>query len=94
MAKHSMRTWIGRAVMAGFRFPDTGEAYTVHVRRDAAEIRPEFPENPAITISVDSKVWKEIAAGARNPAAALFTEMDKEGGTLNIVRFLSLFKEE
>lgn len=81
-------------MVAGFRFPDTGEAWTVHVRRGVAEIHPEFPDNPAITIRVDSHVWKEIAAGVRSPAAALFTEMDKEGGTLNIVRFLSLFKED
>ncbi|MBI5896455.1 MAG: MBL fold metallo-hydrolase [Desulfobacterales bacterium] len=81
-------------MVAGFRFPDTGEAYTVHVRRGVAEIRPEFPEKPAIAISVNSDVWKEIAAGARSPAVALVTEMDKEGGTLDIVRFLSLFKED
>jgi alkyl sulfatase BDS1-like metallo-beta-lactamase superfamily hydrolase len=84
----------GVDMVAGFRFPDTGEAYTVHVRRGVAEIRPEFPDNPAIVISVNSNVWKEIAAGVRNPAVALVTEMDKEGGTLNIVRFLGLFKED
>jgi alkyl sulfatase BDS1-like metallo-beta-lactamase superfamily hydrolase len=81
-------------VVAGFRFPDTGEAYTVHVRRGVAEIRAEFPENPAIAISVNSNVWKEIAAGVRSPAAALVTEMDKEGGTMKIVRFLRLFKDD
>jgi alkyl sulfatase BDS1-like metallo-beta-lactamase superfamily hydrolase len=84
----------GVDLVAGFRFPDTGEAYTVHVRRGVAEIRPEFPENPAIAISIDSNVWKEIAAGARSPAVALVTEMDKEGGTLDIVRFLSFFKAD
>jgi alkyl sulfatase BDS1-like metallo-beta-lactamase superfamily hydrolase len=84
----------GVDMVAGFRFPDTGEAYTVHVRRGVAEIRPEFPANPAIVIRVDSLVWKEIAAGVRNPAVALATEMDKEGRTLDIIRFLGLFKED
>jgi len=80
--------------VAGFRFPDTGEAFTVHVRRGVAEIIAQFPENPAIVISIHSDVWKEIAAGVRNPTIALVKDMDKEGGTLNIVRFLGLFKED
>jgi len=78
--------------IAGFRFPDTGQAYTVHVRRGVAEIQPRFPENPDIVVTVDSNVWKEIAAGARNPVIALFKDMEKEGGTLKIIRFLRLFK--
>lgn len=80
--------------VAGFRFPDTGEAYSVHVRRGVAEIKPAFPENPDITVTVNSDVWKEVAAGLRNPALALLKDMEKEGGTLNIVRFLKLFQSE
>jgi len=79
--------------IAGFRFPDTGEGYTLHVRRGVAEVQPRFPENPDISVTVNSLVWKEIAAGIRNPAVALVKDMEKEGGTLKIVKFLSLFKE-
>ena len=78
--------------MAGFRFPDTGEAFSVHVRRGIAEVRPVFPENPDLVVSVDSKVWKEVAAGIRNPTLAFFKDMDKEGGMLNLMKFLNLFK--
>ncbi|MCP4600118.1 MAG: MBL fold metallo-hydrolase [Proteobacteria bacterium] len=78
----------------GFRFPDTGETYMVHVRRGVAEIQPRFPEKPDIAITVDSTVWKEIVTGLRNPAAALLTDVEVEGGTLDFVRFLKLFKEE
>ena len=79
--------------VAGFRFPDTGEAFTVHVRRGVAEIRPQFPENPDIALTVDSTVWKEVVTGFRNPAIALVKDVDKEGGTLEIVKFLNLFKD-
>lgn len=81
-------------VIAGFRFPDTGEAYTVHVRRGVAEIQPKYPEHPDISLTVDSNVWKEVVAGFRNPAIALVKDVDKEGGVLKIVKFLSLFKSE
>jgi alkyl sulfatase BDS1-like metallo-beta-lactamase superfamily hydrolase len=79
--------------VAGFRFPDTGEAFTVHVRRGVAEIRPQFPKNPDISLTVDSTVWKEVATGFRNPAIALVKDVDKEGGILEIVKFLKLFDD-
>jgi len=80
--------------VAGFRFPDTGEAFTVHVRRGVAEIRPQFPENPDISLTVDSSVWKEVATGFRNPAIALVKDVDKEGGIVEIVKFLKLFDDD
>ena len=79
--------------VAGFRFPDTGEAFSVHVRRGVAEIRPQFPGNPDISLTVDSTVWKEVATGFRNPALALVKDVDKEGGILEIVKFLKLFDD-
>ncbi len=81
-------------IVAGFRFPDTGEAFSVHVRRGVAEIQAQFPENPDIALTVDSTVWKEVVTGFRNPAIALVKDMDKEGGTLEIIKFLSLFKSD
>ena len=80
--------------IAGFRFPDTGEAYTVHVRRGVAEIRPQFPESPDISLTVDAAVWKEVVTGFRNPAVALVKDVDKEGGLLDIIAFLNLFKSD
>ncbi len=79
-------------MIAGFRFPDTGEAYTVHVRHGVAEIQPKFSDNPDISLTVDSMVWKEVVTGFRNPAVALVKDTDKEGGTVKIINFLSLFK--
>lgn len=79
--------------IAGFRFPDTGEEYAIYLRRGVAEIQPRFPNNPDIILTTDSRVWKEIAAGMRNPAIALFKDIKKEGGIRKIIAFLSLFKE-
>ncbi len=80
--------------VVGFRFPDTGETYMVHVRRGVAEIQTRFPEKPDIAVTVDSTVWKEIVTGLRNPAVALLTDVEIEGGTLDLVRFLGLFKRD
>jgi alkyl sulfatase BDS1-like metallo-beta-lactamase superfamily hydrolase len=78
--------------IAGFRFPDTGETFAVHVRRGIAEVRHGFPENPDLTVIVDSTIWKEIVAGIRNPALALVKDVKKKGGTINLIKFLRLFK--
>jgi len=79
--------------IVGFRFPDTGEAYTVHVRKGVAEVRPKFPDNPEITVTVNSYIWKEIGAKMRNPAAALVKgDVKIEGGTFSLVKFMGLFE--
>jgi len=80
----------------GFRFPDVGEAYTIHVRRGVAEFRPGFPEQPDIAISADSGVWIEVVAGFRSLPAAMATgAVEVEGGIRQVpavLRFLSLFR--
>jgi putative sterol carrier protein len=58
------------------------------------EVRHGFPEKPDLTVTVDSRIWKEIIAGIRNPALALVKDVKKEGGTINLIRFLRLFKTE
>jgi alkyl sulfatase BDS1-like metallo-beta-lactamase superfamily hydrolase len=81
--------------VVGFRFPDTNEAFTIHVRRGVAEIQPRFPKNPDIVVTVDAKIWKEIAAKLRSPALALLKgDIKVEGGTFDLIGFLSLFETE
>jgi alkyl sulfatase BDS1-like metallo-beta-lactamase superfamily hydrolase len=78
----------------GFRFPDTGEAYTVQVRRGVAFIEPVFPAKADITVSLNSGLWKEIAAQTASPAVALAKgDVKIEGGLVNLVKFLSLFRD-
>ena len=78
----------------GFRFPDTGEAYTVQVRRGVAFIEPVFPAKADISVTLDSGLWKEIAAQTANPAAALAKgDVKIDGGLVSLVKFLALFRD-
>jgi alkyl sulfatase BDS1-like metallo-beta-lactamase superfamily hydrolase len=80
-------------VIVGFRFPDIGEQYTVHVRRGVAEVRPRFPDSPDIVVTADSMVWKEILAGRRNAAVAFARgAVEVEGGAIDLAAFLLLFR--
>jgi len=75
-----------------FRFADTDEAYTVHVRLGVAFIEKRFAPAADITVTVDSNVWKRLAAKIDSPAAAYaMGKVKVEGGILELVRFLSLF---
>jgi alkyl sulfatase BDS1-like metallo-beta-lactamase superfamily hydrolase len=80
----------------GFRFPDVGEDYTVHVRRGVAEVRRGTPEDPDVALRMDSGVWIEVVAGARGlPGAVASGDVEVEGGLTAVpaaVRFLSLFR--
>jgi alkyl sulfatase BDS1-like metallo-beta-lactamase superfamily hydrolase len=77
-----------------FQFPDSGEAYTVHVRHGVAEIQPRLLANPDIIVIIESNLWKEIVSGVTNPLGAFAKRKIKvTGGTIALVKFLSLFKE-
>ena len=79
---------------AGFYFPDTKEGYTIHVRRGVALIEPVFQQKADITITVDSKTWKEIATKLSNPVVALAKgDVKIEGGLMNAVNFLGMFSD-
>jgi alkyl sulfatase BDS1-like metallo-beta-lactamase superfamily hydrolase len=76
-----------------FRFPDTEEAYTVHVRKGVAFIEKRFAPAADITVTVDSKVWKRLAAKIDNPAVAYaMGKIKVEGGVVSLVKFLGLFQ--
>lgn len=80
--------------VAGFYFPDTKEAFTVHVRRGVAIVEPHFPEKADLTVTVNSLAWKEIATRLANPAVALAKgDIKIEGGIINMVNFLGLFSD-
>jgi alkyl sulfatase BDS1-like metallo-beta-lactamase superfamily hydrolase len=77
---------------ASFIFPDSGEQWSVIVRRGVAEIRLGMLTDPDFRIAVDSLVWKEMLAGTRNPAVTVATDMHIEGGRVAFLEFLSLFR--
>ncbi len=77
----------------GFRFPDVGEDYSLHVRRGVAEFRSRLPARPDVVVTADSRVWKEVVLGIRNPAVTLLSgQVQVEGGTLDLVGFLRMFR--
>jgi alkyl sulfatase BDS1-like metallo-beta-lactamase superfamily hydrolase len=79
-------------LLVGFRFPDEGKAFGVHVRRGVAELREGFPEAPDAAITTDTSVWKDILTGQRNAGLAFASDaVEVEGNTLDLVRFLRLF---
>ena len=80
-------------MLVGFRFPDVNEGYGIHIRRGVAEFKESFPENPDLSITADSAVWRELVLGLRNPIKAFATgDVKFEGSALDLVAFLRLFK--
>ncbi len=79
-------------MVAGFNFPDTGGSYTVHVRRCVAAISPTAPEEPDFSLTMDSRIWKEMAVGLRDPAKAIEKgDIKIEGDMQKLGAFLLLF---
>lgn len=79
-------------LVVGFRFLDVDEGYTIHVRRGVAEFQPAFPENPDVSITTDTNVWRELVLGVRNPLTTFASgAVEVEGSTLELLRFLRMF---
>jgi alkyl sulfatase BDS1-like metallo-beta-lactamase superfamily hydrolase len=74
-----------------FIFPDSNENYFVLIRRGATEIQPERLENPDITVTVDSKIFKEMLGKLRNPITTIATEFDIDGGKVAFLKFMAMF---
>ncbi len=78
-----------------FEFTDTGEQWSVHVRKGIAEVQPFIIGTPEITIRVSSKVWKELGAKLRKPLSAYLSgDIKADGGQLAFLSFLRLFDME
>jgi len=81
-------------MVVGFVFPDSGDRYSILVRRGIAEIRSELVSPCDITVSVNSMVWKEMLAKERNPIATVATECDIDGGRIKFLKFMAMFAPE
>lgn len=78
-----------------FHFPDTGEDYSVHLRRGGADVQPRALPDAAATLPVDSRIWKEVAAKLRDPSGLLTDGgASVEGSTVTFLRFMSYFLGE
>lgn len=75
------------------RFTDLGEEWTVHVRRGVAAVHRGTTERADVTLTLDSMLWKDLLSGRRNAALTLASgDVEVEGGTLDLVAFLRLFR--
>jgi alkyl sulfatase BDS1-like metallo-beta-lactamase superfamily hydrolase len=80
---------------AVFEFTDSGEVWTVWVRRGVAEVQPRALDGAEIRAQVDSLVFKEMLAQLRNPALTLARDFKvTEGSTVGLARFMALFRPE
>ena len=75
----------------GIKFTDTGEAYTIHVRRGIAEITPRLKDNLDMLVYADSGKWKEMLAKLRNPATTLAGFEYPKGNMIEFAGFLKNF---
>ena len=83
-----------KEMLVGFRFPDVEEGYGIHIRNGVAEFIEGLPEGRDLTITVDSNVWREIVLGLRSPIGAFASgEVKFDGGAIDLVGFLRLFKK-
>lgn len=74
-------------------FSDTGEAWTLWVRRGVLETIPAVSADAEIELTVDSLVWKQMLSRQMNPAVAIAKHMDfSEGGAVSFTRFMLLFR--
>jgi linear primary-alkylsulfatase len=84
--------------VVGMIFPDTQEAFSIHVRYGVAEIRPRSLQeleglNPDLKVRADSKAWKEMLAKIRNPLTTLAGFKYEKGNAIAFGKFLKLFEQ-
>jgi alkyl sulfatase BDS1-like metallo-beta-lactamase superfamily hydrolase len=82
--------------VVGFFFPEPNEAYTVHVRRGVAEVRPRDPAQLDameldIKAVVDAQLFKEMLAGIRNPLLTIPQFNYAPGNSVGFAKFMKMF---
>jgi len=83
-----------KELVVGFWFPDVDEGYGSEIRRGVAELTATFPENPDVTITADSNVWRELVLGLRSPIKTFASgEVEFSGSALDLVGFLRMFRK-
>jgi alkyl sulfatase BDS1-like metallo-beta-lactamase superfamily hydrolase len=76
----------------GIAFTDTGEAYTIHLRRGVAEMVAGLWEPLDMHVRADSLKWKEMLGKVRNPVATLAGFDYPKGNAVAFALFLKLFE--
>ncbi|HEY2775846.1 MAG TPA: alkyl sulfatase dimerization domain-containing protein [Candidatus Binatia bacterium] len=83
----------GKSYSVGLVFPDIGEKWGMRVHNSVAELVAQVPDDATMTVTCDSKVWKEILTRRRNATAAFASgAVSVDRNRLELVRFLFLFR--
>jgi alkyl sulfatase BDS1-like metallo-beta-lactamase superfamily hydrolase len=79
-----------------FRFPDAGEAFTLHLRNRVAELSRGAAQDAEIEVEIAASVWKELVAGLRSPIWTFLSGEVKvrRGSLLGLIRVLRLFRPD
>lgn len=76
-----------------FKFTDTGEVFSLRLRRGVLEVEEADSANAEITVTMEANIWKEIVSRLRRPVIAFASgDIDIEGSTSELIAFLDLFK--
>lgn len=76
----------------GMVFTDTGDAFTIHVRRGVAEIIIGLSGDLDMLVQADSSRWKEMAVKLRRPVITLASFDYPKGSAIEFALFLKLFE--
>jgi alkyl sulfatase BDS1-like metallo-beta-lactamase superfamily hydrolase len=78
-----------------FRFEDTGEVFTLHVRKGVCEVRPRALPDPKLVVRLGSDTWKACLAGLKSlPTSVLNGEIQMEkGNRIAFLSFMGMFAE-
>ena len=77
-----------------FSFTDTGEKWSVQLRNSIAEAQSYHIENPDITVSVKSTIWKELLAKKRGGLTTYLSgDIEVTPGIGDFKEFMSYFEE-
>ena len=80
-----------------FKFSDTNEVFSLHIRRGVAQLSTTDIEEPDLIVNTDQQSLKEIFAGLKNVASISLALTDGtievEGGKMEFLKTLSLFKD-
>ena len=89
---------LDKDMVVGFRFTNTGEAFTMHVRHGVAELRDGFPDDPDVAIATDTVLFFEILTQQRSLPLSIATfKLRVTTGALTVpkfIEFLLLFRDD
>ncbi|PJZ49756.1 alkyl sulfatase dimerization domain-containing protein [Leptospira saintgironsiae] len=75
----------------GLQFTDTGEEYTIHIRRGVAELKQRMDKDLDIQVQLDSLEWKKLLSKTKTPLTVLPEFSYKKGNLIQFVKFLKNF---